>query len=419
MRHMMRLERMGVALVLAAGLAVLPGCVGEDQPAPPQAIERGGDMRAGEYNAVPGWWKPAPDHDEDWTWGSGAAVAADTPDRIIVGMWGDRESTSLVGVSTELIPQELRPGPRPGTTNYVVVVDGDGNIVERWSQWDSIFNRPHALYISPYDPERHVWVVERGGNGVHEQILKFSNDGSRLVMQLRDPNPVGTRDEARANTNPGPLDFGQNASLAFLPDGSFLLADGYWNSRIVKYNADGEYVMEWGELGTGPGQFNLVHGVDVDREGRVYVADRGNSRIQVFTPEGEFIEAWPDVFFPVDVSVDENDGVWVTSATLNRIMKFNTSGELLYGWGTYGFTAGGFGATGAPERWRDGTSPVRLGYDPLVRAPGGMSRPHQMDVDQDGNVYVVNFDSGHVDKYVPKPNADPNKLVGQPLVIED
>ena len=396
----MRMEAVVVSLFAAVGAVALSGCGGENEGATAQRVaQKGGDERTGEYDAVPGWWKPAPDHDETWTWGQGGAIAADTPDRIIIGLWGDREHPAIYGASQG-------SAERPGGTNYVVVVDGDGNIIERWSQWDSLFNRPHAIYISPYDPERHVWVDERGGNGVHEQILKFTNDGSELVMQLRDPNPVQTREEQRANKNPGPLDFGQNASLAFLPDGSFLVADGYTNSRIIKFSADGEYMMEWGEFGTGPGQFNLVHGVDVDRDGRVYVADRGNSRVQVFTDNGEHVDTWPDIFFPVDISIDVNDAVWVTSAVLNRIMKYNTSGEFQYGWGTYGFTGGGFGPSGAPERWQTSG---------LTRAPGAMARPHQVDVDQDGNVYVVNFDTGHVDKYVPKPNADPSKLIGPSL----
>ena len=230
----MRLERMGVALVLAAGLAALPACVGEDQATPqsksPGAIVKGGDDRAGEYEAVENWWKPAPDHDGPWTWGQVSGVAVDTPDRIIVAVWGDRNAEG----------QE-----REGSTNYLVVADRNGNIVERWTQWDSILNKPHQVYISPYDPERHVWVVERGGGrGVNMQILKFTNDGSELVMRLVDPNHPTTRAEARANSRPGPFTYGDPAVLAFLPDGSFLLGDGYWHSRIVKYNADGEYVME-------------------------------------------------------------------------------------------------------------------------------------------------------------------------------
>ena len=78
-------------------------------------------------------------------WGSVSGVAADTPDRIIVAIWGD---------------QHPERGERPDGSNYLVVVNGDGDIIENWSQWDSIFNRPHQVYISPYDPDRHVWVVE-------------------------------------------------------------------------------------------------------------------------------------------------------------------------------------------------------------------------------------------------------------------
>ena len=190
-----------------------------------------------------------------------------------------------------------------------MVVNRNGEIIERWQQWDSILNKPHQVYISPYDPERHVWIVERGGGrNVPMSILKFTNDGKQLVMRLGDGGDPRNRAEARANPKPGPFDYGDPACLAFLPDGSFLLADGYWNSRIVKYNAKGEYVMEWGALGSGPGQFDLVHGVAVDRERRVYVADRTNNRIQVFTENGRFIEEWPDVTDPVGVYIDEHEG---------------------------------------------------------------------------------------------------------------
>jgi len=377
----MSLERIGVALFLAAGLAALPACVDENQAAPSSgsqgAVVKGGDDRTGGYDAVEGWWKPAPDHEGPWTWGEVSGLAVDTPDRIIVAVWGDRDAEG----------QE-----REGGTNYLVVVNRNGDIVERWTQWDSILNKPHQVYISPYDAERHVWVVERGGGrGVNMQILKFTNDGSELVMRLVDRDHPTSRADARANPHPGPYTYGDPAVLAFLPDGSFYLGDGYWNSRIVKYDADGEYVMEWGELGTGPGQFDLVHGLAVDRDRRVYVGDRTNNRIQIFTENGEFIEEWPDVSDPVGIFIDESDWVWVISARLNRILKYGRDGELQYYWGAYGGTRGGF--------------------------PGGLSRPHQLDVDQDGNVYVASWDGGWVNKFVPKPGAVPGKLIGMPLVL--
>ena len=107
----------------------------------------------------------------------------------------------------------------------------------------------------------------------------------------------------RANPNPGPLDFGQPATLTFMPNGDFLLADGYQNGRIVRYNAAGEFVSEFGSVGSGPGQFDLVHGIAVDRDHRIYVSDRDNNRIQVFTEEGQFIEEWPDILGPTGIYI--------------------------------------------------------------------------------------------------------------------
>ncbi len=373
----MRLERMGVALFLAVGLAILPACVGEDQAAQ-EAAMKGGDDRTGGYDPVADWWKPAPDHDEEWTWGQVSGVAADNPNRIIVAVWGDRNAEGE---------------ERPNSSNYMVVVDGNGDIVERWTQWDSMLNTPHQVYISPYDPERHIWLVERGGGtrDIHEQVIKFSNDGKQIVMRLIDPNPRQSGEEARANKNPGPLDFGQASVMTFLPDGDFLLGDGYQNGRIARYNAAGELVSEFGSVGSGPGQFDLIHGVAVDRDHRIYVGDRTNDRIQVFTEDGEFIEEWPDVTDPVGIFIDENDAVWVISAAVNRILRYNLDGVLQYHWGAFGGTRGGF--------------------------PGGLARPHQMDVDQDGNVYVASWDGGWLSKFVPKPGADPIKLVGRGLVL--
>ena len=398
----MALRPLGMGLLLAAA-SVIAGCAFESEAPGRFQSGKGGDDRNGPYDVIPGWWKPAPDHDETWTWGSAAGVWPDTPDRILVVMWGDQRRNSPRGENNEL------------QRNFMIVVDRDGNIIENWSQWDHLFNRPHQVYINPYDPERAVWIDERGGNGVHEAILKFSNDGSELLLQMEDPNPVFGEGgpNPRENPRPGPLDFGQNSVLAFFPNGDFLLGDGYQNGRIVRYNAEGELLYEFGSVGSGPGQFDLIHGVAIDRESRIYVSDRRNHRIQIFTETGTLLDEWPDIWDPVAIMIDVNDHVWILDATLNRILKYNLDGQLLDYFGTYG-EASSLGRPGFTCSSPAYVAAAGLGPD-HEGACGGFSLPHQMSVDSEGNLYVAQFGGPWIDKYVPKPDADPDRLIGQPL----
>ncbi len=272
-----------------------------------------------------------------------------------------------------------------------MVADGNGNIVEQWSQWDSIMTLPHQAYISPYDPERHVWIIDSGGADGYHQVYKFTNDGSELVMRLGTIEHPVTREEARANPHPGPYNFGWPSKLAFFPDGSFVLADGYWNSRIIRFTADGEYVSEFGAQGTGDGEFDLLHGLAVDRNGRAYVGDRRNDRLQVFTADGEFIEEWPDIYDPVDIYIDEDDWGLGHFRPIEPTTQVQPGRRAQYPWGTYGMTAG---------IWE-----------------GGLARPHQLDIDQDGNIYIASYDGAWINKFVPKSGADPSKLVSPRLLL--
>jgi hypothetical protein len=380
---------MALGLALAAS-AVLGACMaaGEADEVEGGPVVKGGDMRNGAYDAPEVFWKPHPEADAGYSYAQVSGAVADTPDRIIVGIRGDRTPEGE---------------ERPNSTNWLVVVNGQGDIVERWTQWDTMMGFPHQLYISPYDPERHIWVVDRGGSlkTVHEQILKFTNDGKQLVMRLRDPAPTAGQGgpNPRENPNPGPYDYGQASTMTFLPNGDFLVADGYQNGRIIRYNAQGELVSEFGSVdfdegpGGAPGTFDLIHGVAVDADRRIYVADRNNDRIQVFTENGEFIEEWPNVLDPVGIYIDEREGVWVVSAVLNRILKYNLQGELQTYFGAYGGTRGGF--------------------------PGGLARPHQMTVDPAGNLYIASYDGPWLNKFTPRADADPNDIVGQPLLLAE
>ena len=122
--------------------------------------------------------------------------------------------------------------------NCVVVVDGSGKIIETWKQWDKLFRRPHSIYISPYDPEKNVWIVDDN----MQVIYKFTHDGSKLCRpSARRKWRARTR---RTSTGPTYLDW--------LPDGTFFVSDGYTGTRVAKFNKDGKFLMQWGTLGGPP-----------------------------------------------------------------------------------------------------------------------------------------------------------------------
>ena len=127
-----------------------------------------------------------------------------------------------------------------------------------------MLQRPHFVAVSPYDPERHVWIIDDHKHIVH----KFTNDGSEIVQTLGVPNEPG-QDEHH---------FARPTFMAFSEDAIYV-ADGYVNSRVMKFDHDGNYVSQWGQKGqlpddTRPGYFNSLHGIDVHLDtGRVYVSD--------------------------------------------------------------------------------------------------------------------------------------------------
>jgi hypothetical protein len=372
--------------VLAAGVAVLSGCAAEEAGTAEATMAAngriGGDDRNGEYIPVD-WMKPDPAfHKDGVEWGSHSGVSAIDPNRVFIVTWGDMNAEGQV----------QSPTPAGGPTHMVVVHDREGNMIENWSQWDSLMHTPHDIYVDPYDPEKPVWVVERGTSGGKTmEILKFSNDGKQLLMRLgKGEIPPANAAEARGR-QPGPFQYGQPAKMAFYPNGDFIVGDGYWNCRVVRYNKAGEYLSEFGKCPTeadADGEFDTVHGLGIDRDGRIYVADRSNNRVQVFEEDGTHVATWPDINSPACVWVDESNSVWVCGRTTNRMLKYDTQGHLLYHWGTFGANAGGF----------DG-------------GLGGFERVHGMSVDNEGNFYVANFDGDVTGKFTPRPGADRSKLV--------
>jgi DNA-binding beta-propeller fold protein YncE len=333
--------------------------------------QKGGEEETGPYDVVDKW--PTPWARPGYIWGSQPGIFAESPNRIFIAARGELKLPEPVGRGFNGIWGSLGERatvPKAEMRNCILVVDGSGTLIQSWTQWDSLFQGgggPHKVKISPYDPQKHVWVV----NDARQVIYKFTNDGKQLVMTLGEPDVPGD-DEKH---------FGTPQDLAFLADGSILVADGLRNSRIAKFDKDGKFVKQWGTRGNGPGQFSGLHGIDADRNGRVYVADRGNQRIQVFDQNGTHLDTWPGLRFPNHVVATPNDGVWVSDGTNARLLKYDTNGKLLSFWGTYG------------------------------TYPGAFWELHQFSVDTDGNLYTADSFGGRVQKFTPKAGGDRSRLV--------
>jgi hypothetical protein len=156
----------------------------------------------------------------------------------------------------------------------------------------------HAVRV---DKQDNIWVADKGS----DQVIKLNPQGRVLMV-------FGRKQEA-SDEETGPLKhpkpplpaedgrFRQVTDMTWDPNGNTFISDGYINSRIAKIDAQGNWLMSWGERGDKPGEFNTPHSIDADAAGNIYVADRGNRRIQVFDSDGKFLRA-----MTIDVPVDAN-----------------------------------------------------------------------------------------------------------------
>ncbi|HET6609595.1 MAG TPA: peptidyl-alpha-hydroxyglycine alpha-amidating lyase family protein [Rhodopila sp.] len=213
-----------------------------------------GDFR---FRVEPGWGK-LPD---GWDLNDVGGVAVDGRDRVFV----------------------FNRGGHP-----MIVFNREGLVLGSWGE--TTFKRPHAVHLTP---DNTIWCADEGDHVIRRCTL----DGEVLFTLGKPGTPA-----PEFSGQP----FNRPTQTALTPDGNILVADGYGNARVHKYAPDGRWMMSWGEFGTDPGQFNVVHNIACDDDGFVYIADRENYRIQVFDTDGKFVSQWHNLFRPCGLYMHGN-----------------------------------------------------------------------------------------------------------------
>jgi sugar lactone lactonase YvrE len=193
----------------------------------------------------------------------------------------------------------------------MVIFDREGNFLNSWGEGE--IPTGHGLHI-----EGDVTYVA----DYHEHtVSKYTLDGKLL-------RTWGTKGIPGEDGEP----FNRPTDIDVAPNGMIYISDGYVNARVHKYSPEGELLFSWGEHGTGPGQFDISHDVCIAEDGRVFIADRQNHRLQIFTPDGDYITEWGGFKQPCSVTIDKDGYVYVTELQ-QRFSILNKDGELVARWG--------------------------------------------------------------------------------------
>ena len=236
----------------------------------------------------------------------------------------------------------------------VVVFDRDGNFLRSFGE-GHFSTRTHGLYIAQDDS---ILVAD---DGLHT-VQKFSTDGTKILE-------IGERNNPAPRWSGQP--FNRPTSAAIMPsNGNIYISDGYGNSRIHVYTAEGNYRFSWGEPGIDAGQFIRPHNIAMDAEDKVYVVDREAHRIQIFDAKGTFITMWNNIHRP-DAMVLWQDHIYV--GELNGMPGVDDAPGLGHRVGIYDLT---------------GQLVCRFGEKEEGEGPGQFIAPHGIAVDSHGAIYI-------------------------------
>ena len=293
-------------VVLLVGLVILSGKLVSTQKAGPPP----NDLPS-PYETVRNWGTLPPGR----TWGSTGAVNID---RDGVSVWAIERCGSFSWQTSGRVScagSDLDP---------VLKFDASGKMVTSFGGGRFVF--PHGLHV---DREGNVWVTDSraateaelkqfpDAKGKGHTVVKFSPDG-KVLLTLGTPGVAGDPPE-RLN---------EPCDIVTMPNGDILVSEGHSGqsnkpapttvSRISQFTSEGRFIRSWGRMGSGPGEFKTPHAMAFDASGRLYVADRGNNRIQIFDRDFTFVEEWTQFGRPSDVQIDANGMLYVADAESSR-----------------------------------------------------------------------------------------------------
>jgi len=213
--------------------------------------------------------------------------------------------------------------------------NADGSFVKSMGEESTIF---HAAHSVRFDADDNMWLVDAGNN----VVVKFTPQ-RRIVQALgRRLEPWVYMTHGIERAIPGPAAFYQPTDTVVGPDGSTYVTDGYGNSRVAKFTKEGNLVKYWGDRGSRPVQFNTPHSIVMDRNSNLYVADRQNSRVQVFDTDGKFKQEWPldGLAWSLCITPGPNQMIFVGS--VGKVYKLDLTGKVLGTFGKLGRLPGWF-----------------------------------------------------------------------------
>jgi sugar lactone lactonase YvrE len=255
----------------------------------------------------------------------------------------------------------------------IIMYDDRGKFLGSWGEGEFTL-RTHGITIGP---DNSVYATDDGNH----TIRKFTPSGKLLFTlgTMNTPSDTGyDGKDTRTVTRPG-APFNRPTNIAVGPKGDLYVSDGYGNCRVHQFSPGGELKRSWGVPGQGPGEFFLPHGIAVAADGRVFVCDRENDRIQIFSPDGEYLAEWTDTRRPTHIVFDGQGRAYVSelwwqpgqvsrrygpagdnpAIKSGRVSVYDKDGRVLARWG---------------------------GADPV--AEGNFAAPHGLAVDSRHDVYV-------------------------------